>query len=541
MTRARLPWTRIGFVGLVAASLALGGWGLALDTADVPGRTWFDVFYYDLQLFVLGADPASDGGALSWQLQTARFVAPAAAVWAIVEAVRALFAERLRRMRERRTKGHAIVVGQTDAADAVADALRTGGHTVLRATEQDDLDDAGLRGAAVLYACSDDSSNPSVNVLTVTGVANTVRRRGRGPERLYAHVSDPDLAVALQARHLASATTGVDFFTLDVLAAQSLAAREAESLAAASAVAVIGSGDLARALVVALAGEWELVSGVRRRLKILLVADDAPAVAEELSSRWGAVTDSCDLQAVTSLPDSAVLDRMYVCPDDEDAALHTTLTNTALWHGAPGSLVLVLDRLSGLAGVFDGDGTRVLDDLDGRLRTVVVHDLLAHTRHPEPRVHDDVYERLARAVHHVYLRNQLERGVVWASTPAMRRWENLTDDLRESNRRWVVGLPDRLARVGGTIAPRDGGTDVAISGPMLDRLAMAEHDLWEAVRLELGWRHGPVRDDAKRLHPMIGVSWEDLPEPEKEKDRDLIRNLPEILAEFGLELVFYDR
>jgi 23S rRNA (adenine-N6)-dimethyltransferase len=78
VTRARLPWTRIGFVGLIGTSLALGGWGFALDTADVPDRTWFDVLYYDLQLFVLGADPASDGGALSWQLQIARFLAPAA-------------------------------------------------------------------------------------------------------------------------------------------------------------------------------------------------------------------------------------------------------------------------------------------------------------------------------------------------------------------------------------------------------------------------------------------------------------------------------
>ncbi|MBE1878219.1 RyR domain-containing protein [Myceligenerans pegani] len=540
MTRARLPWTRIGFVGLVTTSLVLGGWGFALDTADVPGRTWFDVLYYDLQLFVLGADPASDGGALSWQLQVARFVAPATAVWAIVEAVRALFAERMRRMRERRTKGHAIVVGRTDAAVAVADALRTGGHTVLRADGDDDLDDAGLRGAAVLYACADDSGNPSVNVLTVASVANTVRERGRGPRRLYAHVGDPDLAAALQARHLAGESTGVDFFTLDALAAQSLAAREAEALAAAAAVAVIGSGDLARALVVALAREWELVAGVRSRLTILLVADDAPAVATELTNRWGVVMEACDLLPVTELPDSAAPDRIYVCPDDEDAALYTALTDTRLWHGAPGSLVLVLDRLAGLGGVLDGDGARVLDDLDGRLRTVVVHDLLAHTRYPEPRIHEDVYDRLARAVHHVYLRNQLERGVVWASTPAMRRWEDLTEDLRESNRGWVVGLPDRLARVGGTIAPRDGGTDAEISGPMLDRLAKAEHDLWEAVRIDLGWRYGPVRDDAKRLHPMIGVPWEDLPELEKEKDRDVIRNLPEILAEFGLELVFYD-
>ncbi|MBL0886022.1 RyR domain-containing protein [Myceligenerans indicum] len=541
MTRARrLPWTRIGFVGLVAASLALGGWGLAIDTADAPDRTWLDVLYHDLQLFVLGADPASDGGHLSWQLQLARFIAPAAAVWAIVEAVRALFAERLRRLRERRTKGHAIVVGQTDAAGAVADALRTGGHTVLRAADHDDLDDAGLRGAAVVYACSDDTRNPSVNVLAVADVAATVRARGRGPRRLYAHVSDPELAIALQARHLACAASGVDFFTLDVLAARSLAARDAESLAAASAVAVIGSGDLARALVVALAREWELVSGVRNRLTILLVADDAATAADELAGRWGAITDTCDLRPVTRIPDGPAPDRIYVCPDDEDAALHTALADTALWHGTAGSLVLVLDRLAGLAGVLDGGGARVLDNLDGRLRTVVVHDLLAHTPYPEPRVHEDVYERLARAVHHVYLRNQLERGVAWASAPAMRRWEDLTEDLRESNRGWVLALPDRLARVGGTIAPRNGGPGATIAGELLDDLARAEHDLWESVRVGLGWRHGPVRDDARRVHPMIGVSWEDLLEPEKEKDRDVIRSLPEILAEFGLELVLYD-
>lgn len=537
---ARLPWSRIGFVGLIAGSLTLGGWGLALDTADVPGRTWLDVVYHDLQLFVLGADPASDGGDLSWQLQTARFLAPITAVWAIVEAVRALFAERLRRLRDGRTRGHAVVVGDTDAADTIAAALRQTGHTVLRSGPHD-MDGAGLAGADVLYACSDDSADGSVNVLTVAEVARTVRDRGRGPQRLYAHVSDPELALALQARHLACHATGIDFFTIDVLAAQGLAAREVRGLDGAPVVAVLGTGHLARALVAALAREWELERGVRSHLRIVLVADDAEAAVADLTRRWSVLTESCELTAETTWPSGIAFERVYACGDDEDAALRAALTQPALWRGGAGSLVLVLDRLAGLDGVFDGDGIRVLDDLDGRLRTVVVRDLLAETRHPEPRVHDDVYERLARSVHHVYLRNQLERGVTWESAPAMRRWEDLTDDLRESNRGWVVGLPDRLARVGGTIAPRDGGGATLPSGPVLDRLARAEHELWEQVRVERGWTHGPVRDDARKIHPMIGIAWDDLPEAEQEKDRDVIRSLPEILAEFGLELVFYDR
>ena len=528
-------------MSLVVGSLVLGGWGFALDTADEPGRTWLDVVYHDFQLFVMGADPASEGGELSWQLQLARFLAPVTAVWAIVQAIRTLFAERLRRLRDRRTKGHAIVVGRTDAADAVAGALTAGGHTVRRAENPHGLDDAGLAGAEVLYACLDDSSDASVNVLTVAEVAHTVRERERGPERLYAHVSDPELALALQARHLAFARTGVDFFTLDVLAAQNLAAREILGLDQDPSVTVVGSGALARALVAAFASEWEIERGGRSRLRIGLVADDADTVANELTRRWGALTEACELVPMSRFPDDETPDRIYVCADDEDSALRIALTDPSLWRGGPGSIVLVLDRLGDLAGVFDGSGAQVLDDLDGRLRTVVVRDLLSRTRYAEPRVHEDVYDRLARAVHHVYMRNQLERGVAWKSTPAMRRWDDLSEDLRESNRGWVVGLPDRLARVGGTIAPRDGGGEVVPSGPVLDDLARAEHELWESVRRGLGWRHGPERDDARKIHPMIGVAWEDLPEADKEKDRDVIRTLPEILGEFGLELVFYDR
>ena len=122
--RTSFPWTRLGFGALVVVSLGLGWWGLALDTSHLPGRTWYDVVYHDLQLFVMGADPASGGGELSWQLQVARFLAPGTAVYALFEAARALFTGEIRRFRDRRARGHAIVVGQTDAADTVTAALR---------------------------------------------------------------------------------------------------------------------------------------------------------------------------------------------------------------------------------------------------------------------------------------------------------------------------------------------------------------------------------------------------------------------------------
>ncbi|MFC8796464.1 RyR domain-containing protein [Promicromonospora sp. NPDC057138] len=548
MSRTSFPWTRLGFAALVGVSLGLGWWGLALDTSDLPGRTWYDVVYHDLQLFVMGADPASGGGELSWQLQVARFLAPGTAVYALFEAARALFTGEIRRLRDRRARGHAVVVGQTDAADTVAAALVAAGHRVLRTPDAAGLHDVGVTGATVLYACGDDSTDATANVLTVAEAEHAVRQAGQGPERLYAHVSDPDLGVALQARHLSCAEPGVDFFTLDVIAAQALAVREVRRMVDApggpaplTRVAVVGSGEFAKALVVGLAREWEL-AGDSVRLAVDLVADDAERVADALRARWSPVAEKIDLRAVPALGAGGLgaPDVVYVCHADEGTSLRVALTATRLWHGGPGSLVLLLDGLAGLTGAFGTEASRVLDNLDGRLRTVTMRDLLADVERADARAHADMYERIARAVHHVYLRNQRERGVGWGEVPAMVRWEDLPEDLRASNRGWVVGLPARLARMGATIAPRDGAPEVVFEGAELDKLAEAEHDLWESVRVAQGWRSGPVRDDAAKVHPMIGVPWAELPEANRDKDRDVVRLLPEILAEFGLEVVRFD-
>ncbi|GAA4696408.1 RyR domain-containing protein [Promicromonospora umidemergens] len=548
MTRTSFPWSRLGFSALVVVSLGLGWWGLALDTSHLPGRTWYDVVYHDLQLFVMGADPASGGGPLSWQLQVARFLAPATAVYALFEAARALFTGEIRRFRDRRARGHAIVVGQTDAADTVTAALEAAGHRVLRTADAAGLGAAGLTGATVLYACGDDTEEATANVLTVAEAENAVRRSGRGPERLYAHVSDPELGVALQARHLSCAEPGVDFFTLDVIAAQALAVREVRRMvdgpggpAARTRVAVVGSGEFAKALVVGLAREWEL-AGDGARLTVDLIADDAEAVTGALRARWSPVAEKIELRAAAALGAGVpgVPDVVYVCHASDGTSLRVALTATKLWHGGPGSLVLLLDGLAGLSSAFGTEASRVLDNLDGRLRTVTMRDLLADVEREEARAHADMYERIARSVHHVYLRNQLERGVAWGEVPAMVRWEDLPEDLRASNRGWVVGLPERLARMGATIAPRDGAAEVVFEGVELDRLAEAEHELWESVRVAQGWRSGPVRDDAARVHPMIGMPWSELPEVNREKDRDVVRLLPEILAEFGLEVVRYE-
>jgi len=65
---------------------------------------------------------------------------------------------------------------------------------------------------------------------------------------------------------------------------------------------------------------------------------------------------------------------------------------------------------------------------------------------------------------------------------------------------------------------------------LTELLAKNAHDIWAKQRLAEGWKYGARRDDAKKEHPCL-VSYEELPESEKEYDRNAaMETLKAILA-----------
>jgi hypothetical protein len=73
-------------------------------------------------------------------------------------------------------------------------------------------------------------------------------------------------------------------------------------------------------------------------------------------------------------------------------------------------------------------------------------------------------------------------------------------------------------------------------GEGLEQLAKAEHDSWMQAMLDSGWLYAPETDRAKKLHKLL-VPWDELPPEEKEKDRDLVRGIPTVLARAGYTVV----
>ncbi|OGP72231.1 MAG: hypothetical protein A2Z73_05335 [Deltaproteobacteria bacterium RBG_13_60_28] len=146
-----------------------------------------------------------------------------------------------------------------------------------------------------------------------------------------------------------------------------------------------------------------------------------------------------------------------------------------------------------------------------------------------------IREKLAQAIHKKYRVNQA--GKKSPDDPAMQSWEQLREDLQESNRQQAEQIPEKLQAVGYGIRPAAGGepSKMGLTPEELELLARMEHDRWLAEKTRAGWRYGVPRDDAKKLHPCL-VPWEQLPEEEKEKDRQAVRQIPGLLAAAHLKI-----
>ena len=80
--------------------------------------------------------------------------------------------------------------------------------------------------------------------------------------------------------------------------------------------------------------------------------------------------------------------------------------------------------------------------------------------------------------------------------------------------------------------------DVELSPELLElREAMAEnaHEIWAAGRMAEGWKYGPKRDDTQKLHPDL-LPYSDLPDSEKEYDRQTAMNTIRLLRKLGYEV-----
>lgn len=71
--------------------------------------------------------------------------------------------------------------------------------------------------------------------------------------------------------------------------------------------------------------------------------------------------------------------------------------------------------------------------------------------------------------------------------------------------------------------------------PLLEAMAKNVHEIWAKERIAQGWTYGGKRDDILKYHPCL-VAYEDLPEEEKEYDRNTSVETLKMILKLGFKI-----
>ncbi|MBX3284531.1 MAG: NAD-binding protein [Actinobacteria bacterium] len=556
-------WLTLTLLWLLVAALAL--WGYAVGT---PDSSIWNSLYSLPDFFSFGI--SDDTAALDWRLQLARFLGPIAFATTFYATAASVLRDQLARFRLRFAKEHVVVAGlgekgsrlalsfaaegqrvvaiEPDPTNAFRASVTRRGVTVLTGSAADPevLREANLARAADLVVVADDATNAEI-----VAVARRIERRdGERALRASVHLVDPQISRLLRTRELSAGTASVrtDFFNVFQRGARLWLADTDPFVDRGDGrpphVVILGVGVLGEAMAVAVAQRWAEEAGREAPpLRLTLVDPDASARFRSLRLRHPALVvhtaaEAIDLDADRPGPDAGEAFRellaegtvtaAYVCDDDDTAALSTALfVRHAL--GTTPALVAVRTRSEdGLALLVD-DGVE-----PDPLRQIHGFALLDRTCTASA-IDGGTNETVARAIHEDYVARARQLGITGS---AVAEWDQLDAGTQESNRRAADGAVAALALVGCVLTPLYGwdGGGFAFHEDELEVLARAEHERWCDDRRRAGWTYAAVRDNDRRRHPAL-VSWEELPEHEKAKNREQAAELPGVLARAGFELV----
>jgi hypothetical protein len=148
-------------------------------------------------------------------------------------------------------------------------------------------------------------------------------------------------------------------------------------------------------------------------------------------------------------------------------------------------------------------------------------------------------EGLARGIHENFIAlskkqgTKIEYDVDFAELPPDIKASNVAAAARIPV---ILGLAGLKVEAGEKVATPENEEIEKIIGDHIEVLAEAEHNGWMEEKLRNGWSYGPKRANELKLHPLI-IPYKNLPEEEKEKDRDAVTNYPNLVKNAGYAVV----
>ncbi|MEA3325753.1 MAG: RyR domain-containing protein [Chloroflexota bacterium] len=535
-----------------------------------------DLFYLTLQLATIESGAIS--GPISWELEVARFLTPLVAAYTAVLAVAAIFRKQLDLFRMRILRGHTIICGLGEKGWLLASELRQTGESVVviemdptnpridlsrevgiivlerDARETENLAVASIKTANNLVAiCGDESINAEI---AVTARQLSVGRK-RGALNCSIHITNPklyDLLRELEFGFMTFPTFRLEIFNIFERGARYLVSeytslsQEKNQKLGHGGILVVGCSRLGESLILQIARTWyETWKAAGTKLGLTVVDKNAEVKITKLAAMYPNLSECCHLTLHNFDVEDADFqkgkflfngsgkcdfDSIFICLDDTTRGLASALNLRQRLGSSQPPIILYLPEDSGLA--------KLLEDEQGSnnpVHNIIPFRLVQSTCTPDL-VINGTHEILARSVHKDYLRQRFAEGIQMGQKRSMAYWEDLPEDLRESNRRQVDHIQIKLQKIGYGIEPlHDWDASYFQFSPVeVEMMAQMEHEHWIEERLRSGWTFAPSPEDPiNKTHPDL-VPWDQLTETDREKDRQTIYTLPRTLARAGFQV-----
>jgi hypothetical protein len=313
-------------------------------------------------------------------------------------------------------------------------------------------------------------------------------------------------------------------------------------------IVVIGLGRMGESLVVNAARAWrDDPTSSDKILRFSIVDRVAVRKVSTLIVRYPRLTETCELiqyemditspefQSGSFLPDAQHLSEVNaicVCLDDDSLSLYTGLSLLKLTRKNAIHIFVRVSEDVGLARLLSGG-----EGDPGGFRNLHSFALLDRACTPDLLL-GGTHEVLARAIYEDYIHHQKSLGKDLPEKEVMIPWDALPEHVKELNRRQADQIGVKLKAIGCGIAPLTDWESVfyQFSSSEIELMARMEHENWMQHLQSNGWTYAPGEKNlGQKTHPDL-LSWEDLPEAEKEKNLNTVREIPRFLSRAGFQV-----
>jgi len=572
-----VEWPFITLLAIFSFGLGLYGFGVYFDSFGKQSSL-LDCIFFSLQLFTLDGSQIEPGSSIPLALQVARFLSPGLAAYTLVQAFMVVFREQLELFKIVRIRKHAVICGlgqkglllvkdlrkkdisvvvvERDSNNPHLDVCRELGAPAIigDARETVILLKAGTKHARKLFVvCGDDGTNVEVAEAAEKLVQKQDHRQQR-KEILHCmiHISDTYLWTVLKEREFSKdqgSSFRFEMFNIYHAGARMLL-RDAYQYNTPEKphLLVIGMGELAEHLLIHAARGWRLYNKFADdRIVITVVDPEAKQKLEAMQIRYPLIKDTCECHAYqykTNWPEfykgvflgeteiKTPVTNAYICFDDSTLGLQAgfVLLQLIQKKGLNTQIMVRMTEDTGLASF-------VSEMKSPELKNMRAFGLLDRTCRAEL-LDDGTHEALARVIHEDYCRREALKGTTQEINPYLVPWEQLPEEIKESNRKQADHISIKLQEIGCRMVPwRDyDGHEFVFTIKEIEILSRLEHKRWCEERERNGWEFGEPRDDSRKIHPDL-VLWESLSEETKDKDREAVRLVPSLLAQAGFQIV----